>query len=85
MLQHQAYAACDDEVIRTRVRTLYAQLVAHVKSCPAPTRSGRRFLPLRGVAQRRRRDGRGGPSSACDWVLAEQADADSQATADDQG
>ena len=30
MLQHQAYAACDDEVIRDRVRALYAGLVAHV-------------------------------------------------------
>jgi AcrR family transcriptional regulator len=30
MLQHQAYAACDDELIRDRVRTLYAGLVAHV-------------------------------------------------------
>jgi AcrR family transcriptional regulator len=31
MLQHQAYAACDDEVIRERVRSLYARLVAHVE------------------------------------------------------
>ena len=31
MLQHQAYAACDDEVIRERVRELYARLVAHVE------------------------------------------------------
>jgi AcrR family transcriptional regulator len=30
MLQHQAYAACDDEVIRDRVRTCYAALVDHV-------------------------------------------------------
>ncbi len=30
MLQHQAYAACDDEVIRERVRASYAALVAHV-------------------------------------------------------
>ena len=30
MLQHQAYAACDDPVIRERVRHLYAGLVAHV-------------------------------------------------------
>jgi AcrR family transcriptional regulator len=27
MLQHQAYAACDDEVVRVRVRHAYAQLV----------------------------------------------------------
>ena len=31
MLQHQAYAACDDEVIRDRVRVCYARLVAHVE------------------------------------------------------
>ncbi len=28
MLQHQAYAACDDELVRERVRHLYAELVA---------------------------------------------------------
>ncbi len=28
MLQHQSYAACDDEVVRTCVRRRYAQLVA---------------------------------------------------------
>ena len=31
LLQHQAYAACDDPLIRERVRHLYAQLVAHVQ------------------------------------------------------
>jgi AcrR family transcriptional regulator len=31
MLQHQAYAACDDEVIREHVRAAYARLVAHVQ------------------------------------------------------
>ena len=31
LLQHQAYAACDDPLIRERVRQLYAQLVAHVQ------------------------------------------------------
>jgi hypothetical protein len=30
MLQHQAYAACDEPEIRERVRTCYARLVAHV-------------------------------------------------------
>jgi AcrR family transcriptional regulator len=32
MLQHHAYAACDDEVIRDHVRSSYARLVAHVQS-----------------------------------------------------
>jgi AcrR family transcriptional regulator len=31
LLQHHAYAACDDEVIRDRVRSNYARLVAHVE------------------------------------------------------
>jgi len=31
LLQHQSYAACDDEVIRERVRHWYAQLVRHVE------------------------------------------------------
>jgi len=30
MIQHQAYAACDDEVVREHVRNRYARLVAHV-------------------------------------------------------
>jgi hypothetical protein len=32
MLQHHAYAACDDDVVRERVRTCYAHLVAHVEA-----------------------------------------------------
>ena len=31
MLQHQAYAACDDDEIRERVRACYARLVVHVE------------------------------------------------------
>ncbi|HXC45963.1 MAG TPA: TetR/AcrR family transcriptional regulator [Solirubrobacteraceae bacterium] len=31
MLQHQAYAACDDEQVRARVRRRYAELVAFVQ------------------------------------------------------
>ncbi len=31
MIQHHAYAACDDEIVRTRVRSLYAGLVAQVQ------------------------------------------------------
>ena len=32
MLQHQSYAACDDEVVRARVRHRYAQLVELARS-----------------------------------------------------
>jgi AcrR family transcriptional regulator len=35
LLQHQAYASCDDAEIRDRVRTRYAQLVAHVEQLSA--------------------------------------------------
>lgn len=31
MLQHEAYAACDEPEIRERVRTCYARLVAHIE------------------------------------------------------
>ena len=31
MMQHHAYAACDDEVVRTRVRVLYARIVAQTE------------------------------------------------------
>ena len=31
MLQHQSFAACDDELVRDRVRARYAGLVAHVE------------------------------------------------------
>jgi AcrR family transcriptional regulator len=31
MLQHQAYAACDDELVRTRVRNRFAQLLELVR------------------------------------------------------
>jgi hypothetical protein len=31
MIQHQAYAACDDDQIRDHVRHCYANLVAHVE------------------------------------------------------
>jgi AcrR family transcriptional regulator len=37
MLQLQAYAACDDEVIRLRVRALYAELVRHVEELSGAT------------------------------------------------
>ncbi|MGH2874159.1 MAG: TetR/AcrR family transcriptional regulator, partial [Solirubrobacteraceae bacterium] len=31
MLQHHAYAACDDPVIRDHVRGCFARLIAHVE------------------------------------------------------
>lgn len=35
MIQHQAYAACDEQEIRERVRSCYARLVAHVERLSA--------------------------------------------------
>ena len=62
MLQHQAYAACDDEEIRERVRACYARIVIHVQCARGRrARADRRVLPLRHVAERRRRDGSRGP------------------------
>lgn len=37
MLQHQAYAACDDEVIRDHVRHAYARLVERVRALSGAT------------------------------------------------
>jgi AcrR family transcriptional regulator len=77
LLQHQAYAACDDEVIRDRVRTLYARLVAHVeqRSGAEPERIDEFFrhgmwlnvAAAMGVADL---------SAGCDWVRNEQHAAD---------
>jgi AcrR family transcriptional regulator len=50
MLQHQCYAACDDEVVRARVRHRFAQLVelAHELSGAEPERLDEFFM--RGMA-----------------------------------
>jgi AcrR family transcriptional regulator len=74
MLQHQAYAACDDEVIRDRVRMCYARLVAEVVRVSGgadPERIDEFFrygmwlnvAAAMGVADL---------SAGCEWVRAEQ-------------
>ena len=83
MLQHQAYAACDDEVIRERVRAEYARLVSH-----AQTLSGadderiddffRYGMWLNVAAAMGVED----LSIGCEWVTAEHA-ADTEAGSDD--
>ncbi len=58
LLQHHAYAACDDPEIRERVRSLYARLVAARRAArrrPGRRRADRRVLPLRHVDERRLR------------------------------
>ena len=75
MLQHQAYAACDDEVIRDRVRACYARLVAHVErlSGAEPERIDEFFrygMWLNVAAAMGVED----LSAGCEWVRAEQQD-----------
>jgi AcrR family transcriptional regulator len=74
MLQHQSYAACDDEIIRDRVRALYARLVAHVErlSGGEPERIDEFFrygMWLNVAAAMGVED----LSAGCEWVRAENA------------
>ena len=72
MLQHQSYAACDDPVIRDRVRQLFARLVAHVQelSGAGPERIDEffRYGMWLNVAAAMGVDDL---SAACEWVQAE--------------
>lgn len=72
MLQHQSYAACDDEVVRARVRRRYAQLVELVRelSGAEPERIDdfiRRGMALNVAAAL----GVDSVSSSCAWVSTE--------------
>jgi AcrR family transcriptional regulator len=83
LLQHQAYAACDDAVIRERVRHLYAQLVARVEelSDASPERLDEFFrygMWLNVAAAMGVED----LSAGCEWMRSEAAEA--AATAADQ-
>jgi AcrR family transcriptional regulator len=76
MLQHQAYAACDDEEIRERVRACYARLVIHVEGLAdaEPERIDEFFrygMWLNVAAAMGVED----PSVACEWVRAGQQSA----------
>jgi hypothetical protein len=73
MLQHQSYAACDDPLIRERVRHLYAQLVAHVQQLsgaePEQIDEFFRYGMWLNVAAAM---GVEDLSAGCEWVRAEQ-------------
>jgi len=74
MLQHQCYAACDDELVRARVRRRYAELVALARelSGAAPGRLDdffRHGMALNVAAAL----GVEELSVSCDWVAAELA------------
>jgi AcrR family transcriptional regulator len=74
MLQHQAYAACDDELIRENVRACYARLVANVQqlSGAEPERIDEFFrygMWLNVAAAMGVED----LSAGCEWIRAEQS------------
>jgi AcrR family transcriptional regulator len=74
MLQHQAYAACDDELIRDHVRASYARLVGHVEQLTGagPERIDEFFrygMWLNVAAAMGVED----LSAACEWMRAERA------------
>jgi AcrR family transcriptional regulator len=74
MLQHQSYAACDDEVVRARVRNRFAQLVELVRelSDAEPERLDEFFM--RGMALNVAAAlGVEELSVQCPWVAAERA------------
>jgi AcrR family transcriptional regulator len=84
MLQHQSYAACDDEVVRERVRACYARLVVHVQGLvgdAAPERIDEFFrygMWLNVAAAMGVED----LSVGCEWVRAEQETAEQPTAAD---
>ncbi len=75
MLQHQAYAACDDPLIRERVRACYAQLVTHVQRLSdADSERIDEFFRYGMWLNVAAAMGVEDLSAGCDWVLAEQED-----------
>jgi AcrR family transcriptional regulator len=79
MLQHQSYAACDDDVVRTRVRFRYAQLVELAEQLSGAESEQiddffRHGMALNVAAALGVED----LSAGCDWVLAELREHDSQ-------
>jgi AcrR family transcriptional regulator len=81
MLQHQGYAACDDEVIRDRVRALYARLVTHVDQLADTDAESIdeffRYGMWLNVAA-----AMGVPDLGCEWIRAEALDSDGASPAE---
>lgn len=74
MLQHHAYAACDDPEIRERVRALYARLVAHVERLAGPEFDSERideFFRYGAWINVAAAMGVEDLSAGCDWMRAE--------------
>lgn len=84
MLQHQAYAACDDETIREHVRAAYARLVAHVERLSDADQDRLddffRYGAWLNVAAAM---GVEDLSAGCEWIRAEQSDAAQREAAPD--
>jgi AcrR family transcriptional regulator len=77
MLQHHAYAACDDPEIRARVRALYAQLVAHVERLAGPELDSERideFFRYGAWLNIGAAMGVEDLSAGCEWMRAESID-----------
>ena len=78
MLQHHAYAACDDEIIRTRVRTCFARLVARVEQLTdAPSERIDEFFRYGMWLNVAAAMGVEDLSAGCEWMRAEQASPES--------
>ncbi|MGH2875296.1 MAG: TetR/AcrR family transcriptional regulator [Solirubrobacteraceae bacterium] len=80
MLQHQAYAACDDETIRVHVRASYARLITHVQRLSGADQEQiddffRHGMWLNVAAAM----GVADLSVSCDWVRAELGEDDAAA------
>jgi AcrR family transcriptional regulator len=79
MLQHQAYAACDDEEIRDRVRGFYANLVARVQRASGADQQRIddffRYGTWLNVAAAL---GVADLSVGCEWMRAQQSDGDAR-------
>ncbi len=80
MLQHQAYAACDDEEIRLHVRACFARLVAHVEQLSGADQERidnffRYGMWLNVAAAMGVED----LSVGCEWIRAEQAHNEAEA------
>jgi len=69
MLQLHAYAACEDEVIRDRVRTAYARLLLHIREITgAPNEAVDEFIRVGMWLNVAAAMGVEDLSVACDWV-----------------
>ena len=72
MLQLHAYAACDDEVIRARVRSRYAKLVDHALTLSAGTpEQVDDFMRVGMWVNVQAAMGVGDLSAQCDWIRAD--------------